>query len=132
MRPGDHDAVLPAEHERAEGRGEAHLAEAALSHGGCLRILAANDVADDHEIRPRPIEILRGVWRHRVDPPRAEHVAHRRIDVGVAAGDLVAGGLEHPRKRPHARPRHADEMDAAHGLWIDVGENEAVVSGHAE
>src|SRR5947208_6753335 len=58
VRADDDHAVLSSEQQRSERRWKAHLRNATLSHRGCLRILTANDVADDHEVGPRPIEIL--------------------------------------------------------------------------
>ena len=130
VRADDHDAVLVREHERAERRREAHLRGAALAHGRRLGIHAPNDVPDDDEVGPRLVEVGRRIWCHDLHPPRREHVAHRGIDVLVAPGDLVAGGLEHAGEGAHPRSRHADEMDAADGAWCDLGEDVAVVVGH--
>ena len=128
VRPGDDDAVPARCHQGAEGGGKAHLRDAALQHGGRLGVHPPDDVSDDHQVGPCPVEVLRPVGNEHLDAPRAKHVAHGRVDILVAPGDGVAGGLEHPGEGAHAGAGHAHQVDPLHRAGGDVGEDVAVGS----
>src|SRR5262249_38264357 len=68
------------------------------------------------------------VGRHHLDAPGSEHVAHRRIDVLVAAGDHVPDRLEHAGEAAHAGAGDSEEVDALGLLGPDVLEDVAVVT----
>ncbi len=94
-----------------------------------LGIHPADDVADDHQVGLRDVEVRGRVGGERGDAPRLEHVAHRRVDVLVAAGDLVARGLEHAGEGAHAGAGDSDQVDAAREGRVDRVEHEPVVVG---
>jgi hypothetical protein len=85
-------------------------AEPAFPGGLGLRVPGPADVADDHEIGPR-IEVARIEARHEADAPALQRGAHRRIEGGVGAGDVVPGRLEQAGERAHAGARDGDEVN---------------------
>ena len=78
----------------------------------CASGLSARDrVADHDEIGPVREHVLRvEAERDRSMPQLRERVAHRRIDVLVAAGDLDAARVQQARERAHAGARDRDEV----------------------
>ena len=131
VRARDHHAVLVGEHQRPEGGGKAHLGNTALPNGGGFHVHAPDDVADDHEVRFRRVDVRRRVRRHRLHAPLRQHVAHRGIDAFVAPRDLVSRGLEHSGKGAHAGSGNAHEVNAPDGTGRDVAQDVAVVVGHS-
>ena len=86
---------------------------ASVDGGPSLRVVAATDVADDHEIGPRPFGEVCGI-----EPAEAAHAPaleggpHGRIVGDVRATDIVTRRLEQTRERSHARAADGDEVDA--------------------
>ncbi|EAU67322.1 hypothetical protein STIAU_7050 [Stigmatella aurantiaca DW4/3-1] len=128
--PGHHHRVGLLEEEGTERRGEAHLRQAAGPHLGGLGVHPADDVADDGEVGLGRIQVFRAIGGDDGNAPRLEHVAHGGIDVLVAPGHLVARRLEHAREGAHARARHAQQVDAAHGPRREGLQNVSVVVSH--
>src|SRR5687768_16028490 len=114
MGSSHHYAVPSLAHQRPERRRKTHLRNATLAHRGGFGIRATYHVSDDHEIRFCAIDVLCAVRREHLDLPRGEHVAHRWIDILVAAGDRVAFRLEHPGEGTHSGPSDTDEVNALH------------------
>ena len=51
-----------------------------------------------------------------LDAQRAQLVAHRRVDVGVAAGDAVAGLARQRRQPAHEGAADAEDVDVHAGF----------------
>ena len=85
------------------------IRQAAIENFLHQRIAAGNDVADDINVRG---EIdLRGVETFdQAYALRLELRAHRRIDIGVATGDGMAGGFGDCRDAAHESTAYAEDM----------------------
>jgi hypothetical protein len=90
VRAGDGQHPAVAQHILGEPLRPGHVGQPAIEDRLHQRIAARDDVADDEEIRRR-VELLDGRAFDQADALRLELRAHRRIDVGIAAGDGVAG-----------------------------------------
>ena len=74
------------------------------------RVAARDHVADHEQIGPE-LHLLRRIAFDQLDALRRELGAHRRIDVGVATGDLVAGLARDRRDAAHERAADAENVD---------------------
>jgi hypothetical protein len=72
-----------------------------------FRIATRNRVADDHTIG-RGREMFAFVTVEDVDAELFEHRRHRRIDVQVRAGHVMAARLKHAGQRSHRCSANAD------------------------
>ena len=91
----------------------AGVGQAGVEDGLHQRIAAADDVADDEEVRLQRELVGREAF-DQVDAEGAELVAHRRVDVRVAAGDAVAGFAGQRSDTTHEGAADAEDVDV-HG-----------------
>ena len=87
-------------------------------HGLDFRIAAGHGVANDHEVRLGS-KVLLIVAGDDLDLPFREEGGHRRIDIGIRAGDAEAALLHRRRRTGHRRAADAAEVDA-----LDFSEHE--------
>ncbi|MNN19192.1 hypothetical protein D3C81_1324250 [compost metagenome] len=74
------------------------------------RVAARQGVADHHQVRRR-LQLRRVVALGQLDALGLQLGAHRRIDVGVGAGDAVAEFLGQHRQRAHEGAADAENVD---------------------
>ncbi len=87
---GDGEHVAAGEHVVGEPLRAAGVGRVGVEDGLEQRIAAGDRVADDEQVG-RELQLRRVVAFDQLDAEGRELIAHRRIDVGVAAGDAVAG-----------------------------------------
>ena len=82
----------------------------------CLeqRIATRDDIADDPEIGPES-ELVLAVSLDEVDSQRRKLLAHRRIDIGVAAGYAVTGLSRDCGDSSHEGAANAENVDVQAG-----------------
>src|SRR5512139_383743 len=92
------------------------VGQAALEDGFHQRVAAGHDVADDEDIG---LEVdLAGVPAFgQFDAERAQLVGHRRVDVGVAAGDGVAGWARDGGDAAHEGAADAEDVQMHDLVW---------------
>ena len=110
-RDGEHPAV--AQHGLGEPLRPGHVREPAIEDRFHQRIAARDDVADDEEVGAES-ELVETPAFDEADALRLELRAHRRIDVGIAAGDGVAGLAGDGGDAAHERAADAEDVDV-HG-----------------
>src|SRR5207244_4203068 len=79
------------------------------------RIAARDDVADDVEVRLEG-ELLAPIAFDQLDAQAAQLIAHRRIDVRVAAGHGVAGLARQRCDTAHERAADTQDMNVHKGI----------------
>ena len=83
-------------------------------------VAARDDVADDPSIGPQR-QLPRVEAFGKLDAERRELLAHRRIDVGIAAGNTVSRGLGDGGKAAHERAANAEDMKMRrHGIRAQI------------
>ena len=98
-----------------------HVLQAAVQDFLDQRIATRHDVADHIQVGIQR-HLVRAVALDQLDALGFELGAHRRIDVGVAAGDTVAGLLGQDRKSAHEGAANAEDMDV-HGVRKNAGKD---------
>ena len=89
VRAGHGQHVSPLQHVVGQPLRPAGVARAGVEDGLQQRHAALDHVADDEDIR-REAHLFGVEAFDQLDAQAAQLVAHRRVDVGVAAGDAVA------------------------------------------
>ena len=90
MGAGDSEHPFVVQHVVGQPLWAGGVGEAALEDGFHQRVAAGDDVADDEDVGLDAD--LAGIPAFgQIDAEGAQLVGHRRVDVGVAAGDGVAG-----------------------------------------
>jgi len=74
------------------------------------RVPARHHVADDVQVRVQ-VHLFGPVTLDQLDALGFELGAHRRVDVGVAPGDAVAGLFGQHREAAHEGAADAEDMD---------------------
>ena len=105
-----HDAVATGQQLLAQHRRERGQRQAALARRGDLDVVARVGVAHHHQVG-LPVEVGRGEPLEHRDLQRRELVAHRRVQRGVRATDVVARRTEQACDRTHAGAADSDEVD---------------------
>jgi hypothetical protein len=127
VRAGDDDRVLPADEEVVDRLGHGGVRQVELQGRGRLGVRARRDVADDHEVGPKRLQVLLRIALQHGDAEALQVIGHRRIDVLVGAADFVAALLEHAGQRGHRRPGDSDQIDAVDsGQFFDVRHRRAL------
>jgi hypothetical protein len=85
--------------------------ETAVDRRSCLDVVAAADVADDDQVRPRR-EMQRVEALETDDAPARKLGADGRVERDVRSGHLVPHRLEQTGEGAHSGPRHGYAMDA--------------------
>ena len=73
------------------------------------RVTARDDVADHPEVGREP-QLLLAESFDQLDAERRELLAHRRVDIGIAAGDAIAGGAGNGGDAAHERAADAEDV----------------------
>ena len=78
----------------------------------CLNqgVAAGDDIANDETVGFE-LQLIRRIALNQLDAERLELVRHRWINVGIAAGDLVAGLARKRRKAAHEGAANAENVD---------------------
>ena len=106
MGAGDGEHVAAGEHLLGQPLRPARVARAGVEDRFHQRVAARDRVADDEEVG-RERQLVGVVAFDQLDAEGLELVAHRRVDVGVAAGDPVPG-----LARQRGQPAHEGAADA--------------------
>ena len=119
MRSGNGHDVAPRQQVFADPGRTGGKRRAAVEHGFEERIAARHHIADDEAVR-RQRQLLGAIALDQFDAGRAQLIAHRRIDRGIAAGDAMPGSLRKTRNAAHEGA--ADSQDVqVHGqfrFWL--------------
>ena len=110
VRAGDREHVAPRQHLVGEPLRAAGVGRAGVEDRFHQRVAADDRVADDVEIRCER-ELLGAVAFDQVDAERAQLLAHRRVDVGVAAGHRVAAFARQRRDASHEGAADAEDVE---------------------
>ncbi len=119
VRSGDRQHPLVEQHVFGEPLRTRNVTPIGIQYRLEQRVAAGDRVADDEHIGGRGdrVELRRIVAFGQRDPQARELRAHRRIDVGVAAGDRVAA-LPRDRGDPaHERPADAEDVQMHASLF---------------
>ena len=122
VRPRDREHPLVHQHVLGEPLRTGGVGEPAVEHRLHHRLAARHDVADDAEVRLVFVELRGVVALMQADAEVAQLVAHRRIDLGVAAGDDVAALARDLREAAHESAANAEdvEMQGILEAWIEA------------
>ena len=96
-----------------------NIAVASIQYGLHQRVAPAHDIPDYPHVRIQS-RLISTVPDGQFDALRFELCAHRRIDVGVASGDPVAGSLCDHGKATHESAANAEYVDV-HGTGGHAG-----------
>ena len=110
VRAGDGQHVAALEHVLGQPLRAADVGQAVVEDGLHQRIAARDRVADDEQVG-RQRHLVGAVAVDQLDAEGAQLVAHRRVDVGVAAGHLVAGLARERGETAHEGAADAEDMD---------------------
>ncbi len=110
MRAGHRQHPLAAQHMFAEPLRAGHIGQVAVQDRFHQRIAARDHVADHEQIRLQR-QLGRIEALDQFDPLGLELRAHRRIDIGVAAGDAVTGLLGQHGKAAHEGAADTEDMN---------------------
>ena len=91
MRAGDAEHPAALQHVLGQPLRSGNIGQALVEDGFEQRVAARDGVADHENVGVQRQLIDRKAFDE-VDAGGAQLVAHRRVDVGVAAGDAMAGG----------------------------------------
>ena len=92
MGSGDSEHMLAGKHLFGEPLRAGDVALAGVEDRFHQRIAPGDDISDHPDVGAKR-ELLGAEPLGELDAERAQLVAHRRIDVGIAAGDAIAGAL---------------------------------------
>ena len=106
----------PLQHVLAQPLRAGDVRQPAVEDRFHQRIAARDDVADHVDVGFE-LHLIGAVAFDELDPLRLELRAHRRIDVRVAAGDLVARRACETREAAHERAADAENVEV-HGSTI--------------
>src|SRR6185436_9653107 len=109
MRPRNSEHMLPHEYLVGEPLWPGYIALAGVEDRLHQRVAARHDVAHDPDIRLER-ELARVEALGELDAQRTQLVAHRRIDVGVAARHPVAGRLGDGGDAAHEGAANAEDV----------------------
>ncbi|MCY1238260.1 hypothetical protein D9M72_509870 [compost metagenome] len=114
MRAGHRQHPFARQHVLAQPLRARHIRQVAIKDGFHQRIAARNHVADHEQVRLQ--RQLGGIEAFdQLDALRFQLGAHRRIDIGIAAGDAMAGLLGQHRQAAHEGAADAKDMNM-HGF----------------
>src|SRR5438105_13868787 len=105
-----------AEHVLGEPLRPRNIALPALENGLHQGIAARDDVADDPNVGAQG-ELRRVEAFGKLDAEPRELLAHRRIDVGIAAGNAVSRGLGDGGNAAHERAADAEDVKMRPHPW---------------
>ncbi len=105
---GQHPA--PLQHVIGQPLRAGDIGQALVQHVFDCRVATRQGVAHHHQFGCR-FQMRRLVALHQFDALRLELRAHRRIDVGVGAGDAMAEFLGQHRERAHEGAADTENMD---------------------
>ncbi len=109
VRAGDGEDVAAGEDLLGEPLRPARVGGVGVEDRFDQRVAAHDRVADDEEIR-RERELIGVVALDQLDAEGGKLVAHRRVDVGVAAGHPVPGLARERRQSAHERAADAEDV----------------------
>ena len=110
MRARHRKHMAPGEHMLGEPLRTGNVALAPVEDGLHQGITARHHVAHDPEVG-REAQLLFAESFDQLDAQGGELLAHRRVDVGIAAGDAIAGGAGYGRDATHERAADAENME---------------------
>ena len=110
MGPGHGEDPLVDEHVLGEPLRAGVVGQPAVEQRLDHREAARHRVADDVEVGAVAIELGRVVALVQLDAERAQLVAHRRVDLGVAAGHFVAELARDPGEPAHEGAADAEDV----------------------
>ena len=109
VRAGDRQHVTADEHVLRQPLRAGHVALATVEDRFHERVAARHNIADHPQIG-RDRDLFLAETFGELDAQRHHLVAHRRIDVGVAAGNAVARSAGNGRDAAHERAANAEDM----------------------
>jgi hypothetical protein len=110
MRAGDGEHVLSGEDVFGQPLRPGHVALAMIKDRFQQRVAAHHNVADHPHVGAHDQLLLVEPFGQ-LDAERAQLLAHRRIDVRVAAGDSIAGGARDGRDAAHEGAADSEDME---------------------
>ena len=102
--------MAPLQHRFSQPLRTAGVGRACIEDGFHQCIAARHHVADDEDIGLDG-HLRRAEAFDQLDAQRLELIAHRRVDVGIAAGDAVAGFTRQRRQSAHESAADAEDVD---------------------
>jgi len=109
VSPGDREHVAPREHLPGQPLRAGDVTLAPVEDGLHQRVAAGDDIAHHPQVRAQPDQAFVEPLGE-LDAERDKLLAHRRIDVGVAAGHAVARRLGDGRDAAHERAADAEDV----------------------
>ena len=114
MRAGDRQHPAAAQRLLGQPLRTRHIGVTRIQNRLDQRIAARHHIADHIQIRAQ--RALGGIETlDQLDAERAQLVAHRRIDIGVAAGDAQTGLAGDRRQPAHEGPADSQYVDVHRG-----------------
>src|SRR4051812_39902180 len=110
MSARDREDMAAAQHVVREPLRPGNVPLSAVEDRLHQRIAAGDDVADYPKVRlQRNLVFAEPLGE--LDAERRELIAHRRINIRIAAGDSIAGGARDRRNAAHERAANAEDME---------------------
>ncbi len=121
MGAGHRQHMAALQHLLGQPLRAARVARAGVENGFHQRHAALDDIADHEDVGVQR-QLLGAIAFDELDAERAQLVAHRRVDGGVAACHAVAGFVRQRRQAAHEGAADAQDMNvhASHsrsGVW---------------
>ena len=110
MRAGHREHMAVPKHVFGEPLRTARIRRAGVENRFDKRIAARDDIADDVHVRLER-QLIGAIALDEVDAERTQLVAHRRVDIGIAAGDLVSRFAREHREPTHEGAANAENVD---------------------
>src|SRR5690349_18947534 len=110
MRTGHGKDMPPGQHMLRQPLRPRDVALAPAEDRLHQRIAASYHIADHPEIR-RDGDLIFAESLAKLDAERLELIAHRRVDIGIAAGHAIARGARDRRDAAHERAANTEDVE---------------------
>ena len=104
------------------------VGQAAVEHRLDHRVAARQRITDDDEVGLHPVELRGVVAFQKRNALGLELRAHRRIDLGVRAGDAMAKVARQDGHAGHEGPADPEDVQAHYGLGSSGGGRNGLVT----